>query len=132
MSASALRRITLICALAAAIALPALAIANDADVRRLGQCTKSAYSKIKLSPENGRIEVEFEVDASRVGQTWRVVLRRNGNVVLRTRRITRGPSGSFEVRRVVDNRRGAPDTVSGRAVAPATTQVCRAAATFPS
>ena len=100
MVANVLRRLTLICALAAAAALPALALANDADVRRLGQCTKSAFSKIKLSPENGRIEVEFEVDASRVGQAWRVVIRRNGKVDVRTRATTRRPSGSFTVRRV--------------------------------
>lgn len=129
MVADVLRRLTLICALAAAAALPALALANDADVRRLGQCTKSAFSKIKLSPENGRIEVEFEVDANRVGQTWQVVIRRNGNVAARTPATTRRPSGSFEVRRVLDNRRGAPDTISARAVSP-TEQVCRAAATI--
>ena len=57
MPTNLLRRITLICALAAAVALPALATANDADVRRIGQCTTSAFSKIKLSPENGRIEI---------------------------------------------------------------------------
>lgn len=124
-----LRRLTLICALAAAVALPALAFANDRDVRRIGQCTKSAFSKIKLSPENGRIEAEFEVDASRAGQTWRVVIRRNGNVVTRTRGTTGQRSGSFTVRRVYDNRRGAPDTIHARAVSP-TTQVCRAAATL--
>ena len=125
-----LRRLTLICALAAAAALPALAFANDSDVRRLGQCTKSAFSKIKLSPENGQIEVEFEVDASRIGQTWRVVIRRNGKVNFRTRATTRRPSGSFTVRRVLDNRRGAPDNVNARAVSP-TEQICRAAATLP-
>ena len=132
MATNLLRRITLICALAAAVALPALALANDRDVRRLGQCTKSAFSKIKLSPENGRIEVEFEVDANRMGQMWRVVIRRNGKVRVRTSATTRRPSGSFTVRRVFDNRRGAPDNINARAEAPATNQVCRAAATLPS
>ena len=131
MVANVLRRLTLICALAAAAALPALAFANDRDVQRLGQCTNSASSKIKLSPENGRIEVAFEVDANRVGQSWRVVIRRNGKVNVRTRRITRRPSGSFTVRRSLDTRRGAPDTVSARAVS-TTSQLCRAAATLPS
>ena len=129
MVANVLRRLTLIFALAAAAALPALAFANDRDVSRLGQCTKSAFSKIKLSPENGRIEVEFEVDANRIGQSWRVVIRRNGKVNFRTRRITRRPSGSFTVRRELDNRRGAPDFVHARAVS-TTEQVCRAAATL--
>ena len=129
MVANVIKRLTLICALAAAAALPTLALASDGDVGRLGQCTKSAFSKIKLSPENGRIEVEFEVDANRNGQTWRVVIRRNGNVVARTQATTRRPSGSFEIRRVLDNRRGAPDTIHARAVS-STSQVCRAAATI--
>jgi len=126
MVASMLKRLALIPALAIVAAIPAFALANDADVRRLGQCTKSAYSKIKLSPENGRIEAEFEVDANRQGQTWRVVIRRNGNVAVRPRATTRRPSGSFEVRRVVGNRRGT-DNISARAVSPSN-QVCRAAA----
>ena len=130
MAANVLRRFTLICALAAIAVLPALAFANDRDVRRLGQCTKSAYSTIKLSPKNGRIEVVLAVNASRSGQLWRIVIRRNGNIVTRTRKTTRDPSSSFKVRRVYDNRRGAPDNINARAVAPATNQVCRAAATL--
>ena len=64
-----------------------------------GTCTANSSAKIKLSPENGRIETEFEVDQNRNGVTWNVVLRRNGNVVVRTTATTRAPSGSFELRR---------------------------------
>jgi len=125
-----LQRLGLICAIGAAalVAIPATS-AKDGDVLVRGTCTKASSSKLKLSEEDGRIEVEFEVDANRIGQSWRVVIRRNGKVNFRTRRITRRPSGSFTVRRELDNRRGAPDFVHARAVS-TTEQVCRAAATL--
>jgi hypothetical protein len=107
---------------------PAAALAKDGDVERNGTCTGNATAKIKLSPENGRIETEFEVDQNRNGVTWGVVLRRNGNVVVRTTATTRPPSGSFEVRRVLGNSPG-PDTISARATSPGG-QVCTARATI--
>jgi len=84
----------------AVVAAPA-AIAKDGDVLVRGTCTKSATAKLKLSPENGRLEVELEVDQNRNGVPWKVTLRRNGALVAATTAVTRGPSGSFEVRRVI-------------------------------
>jgi len=80
--------------------------AKDGNVSVRGVCTGPSTSKLKLSDEDGRIEVEFEVDQNRNGRTWAVVLRRNGVVLRRVTRVTRGPSGSFEARFVVANRRG--------------------------
>ena len=116
--------------LAAALAAiaPAAALANNADVKRGGTCSASSSAKIKLSPDNGRIETEFEVDQNRNGVTWRVALRRNGNVVVRTKATTHGPSGSFEVRRRLVNGSG-PDTISARAKSPSG-EVCTARATI--
>jgi hypothetical protein len=98
----------LVLAFAAAVlaALPASA-KDGRDVRVAGACTASSTSKLKLSPENGRIEVEFEVDQNRNGVVWRVALYRNGVRVTSTTATTRGPSGSFEARRVI-SRAGAP------------------------
>ena len=100
---------TVVAAAVGALALAAVpaAGAKEGDVLVRGNCTGASSSKIKLSPENGRIEVEFEVDQNRVGQRWRVVLRQNGTVVRRVTRVTRGPSGSFEARFVRPNRAGA-------------------------
>ncbi|MCB0872902.1 MAG: hypothetical protein H6531_08870 [Actinobacteria bacterium] len=114
--------------IAAAVALPSVAAAKSGDVRRAGTCNTSATSKLKLSPENGRIEVEFEVDQNRRGVRWRVVVTRNGARVFRGVRVTGGPSGSFTVRRVIGNRPGR-DRVVARAVNPAG-KVCRAVAVF--
>jgi hypothetical protein len=119
--------ISLAVAAVAAVA-PAAALSKDGDVRRVGTCTGNATTKIKLSPENGRIETEFEVDQNRNGVTWRVVIRRNGNVAVRTTATTRPPSGSFEVRRLLANGPG-PDTIAARATSPGG-QVCTARATI--
>ena len=90
---------TAIAATAALAAVPA-ASAKDGDVRIAGRCTGATTSKLKLSEEDGRVEVEFEVDQNRNGVAWNVVLRRNGAVVRRAVRVTRAPSGSFELRTV--------------------------------
>ena len=65
-----------------------------------------ATPKLKLSEEDGGIEVEFEVDQNRNGVRWTVTLFRNGTQVARRVRVTRGPSGSFEARFVTANRPG--------------------------
>ena len=120
-------------AVAALIVLPAAlaavpaAPAKDGDVRRAGRCTAASTAKIKLSEENGRIEVEFEVDQNRVGVRWNVVLRKNGAVIRRASRVTRAPSGSFELRALTANRAG-PERIT--AVATRARERCSAAATF--
>jgi hypothetical protein len=114
--------------LIALVPLVATATANDSDVRRAGNCTGNTSAKIKLSPENGRIETEFEVDQNRTGVTWKVVLRRNGKVAARTQATTRGPSGSFELRRVLADGQGT-DSISARAVSPSG-EVCTAQASI--
>nr|MBA2740802.1 hypothetical protein [Actinomycetota bacterium] len=50
-----------------AVAATPVASAKRGDVLAVGSCAKSTTSKIKLSEENGRIEVEFEVDQNRTG-----------------------------------------------------------------
>ena len=86
----------------AALAVAPLASAKGGNpVRVRGVCTQSSTAKLKLSNENGRIEVDFEVDQNRNGIPWKVTLRRNGSIVATTKATTRAPSGSFTVRRVI-------------------------------
>lgn len=59
-----------------------------------------------MKPDNGRLEVEAEIDSNVVGQTWRWRLSRNGSVSAKGRKATRGPSGSFDVERRMANRAG--------------------------
>ena len=111
----------------ALLALGSPAFAKDGDVLVRGTCTGQSASKLKLSAENGRIEVEFEVDQNRNGVRWNVVLTRNGARVAQLARVTRSPSGSFEARRVIANSAGA-DVV--RATAHRAGETCSARATF--
>ena len=115
--------------LLAAIALPAPAFANDGDVIRRGGCTSGADWKLKASPEDGRIEVEAEVDSSVNGQDWKWRMLHNGSVTARGKATTSGPSGSFEVRRVVVNLKG-EDVLKFRARNPASGEKCSGSLTF--
>lgn len=119
-------------ALAASLALvvPAgIAAAGDRDVIREGSCSDSSDWKLKLSPEDGRIEAEFEVDQNVTGDRWRVKIRHDGELAYRGRHRTAGPSGSFEVRIVEDDLSG-PDRFRARARNLSTGEVCVGRATF--
>jgi hypothetical protein len=106
-----------------AFALPASA--GDREEIRRGSCSGSTDWKIKASPDDGKIEVEAEIDSNVNGQTWRWVLRHDGTVADRGRKETRAPSGSFEVERKVANHDGT-DRFRFRAVNPDTDEVCLA------
>ena len=116
--------------LTAAVAVPALpAAANEDDVIRRGSCSGSTDWEVKASPEDGRIEVEGEIDSNRNGQSWRWRLLHNGSLSDRGSRTTRAPSGSFEVRRVVVNLRGT-DKLVFRAMNPTSGETCRGVVNF--
>jgi hypothetical protein len=97
--------------------------AKDGDVRVAGTCNKNATTKIKLGLRDGRIETETEVDSNRNGQTWSVRMRQNGVLVLNTTAVTKAPSGSFSVRKVLANKAGT-DTVTTVSRNAATGQTC--------
>lgn len=105
------------------------ALASDGDVVKRAGCSGGSTAKLKLSHEDGGIEIEFEVDQNRSGVPWRVLISRPGGAeIFAGRRVTRPPSGSFEVRRVTANRPGA-DTIRARAVSPGG-EVCRVVASM--
>ncbi len=116
--------------LAVAVAVPALpAAANDGDVTRRGDCSGRTDWKLKASEQDSRIEVEGEIDSNRNGQTWRWRLLHNGSLSDRGTKVTRAPSGSFEVRRVVVDLRGT-DKLVFRATNPASGETCRGVVNF--
>lgn len=103
------------------------ALAGDGDVERRARCSMGSLVTLDLSPEDGRVEIEIEVDENRAGSRWSVVANRNGRRVLSRTAVTRPPSGSFGVRRVVS--RGGPRTrVVAVARRASTGEVCRVAA----
>ncbi len=113
--------------LALAGAVPAFA--NDADVIKRGSCSGAADWKLKASPEDGRIEVEGEVDTNVAGHAWRWRILHNGNVSARGTATTNASSGSFSVRRVLVNAAGT-DSIGWRARNPKTGQTCRGGLQF--
>jgi hypothetical protein len=105
------------------------ALANDADVIREGNCSGASDWKLKLSPENGKIEVEYEVDQNRNGQQWRVRILKNTNLIFSGTRTTQAPSGSFELRLVTANTAGTDNFVA-RATNVNSGETCRGTASF--
>ena len=85
-------------------ATPASAHSDDDDrVIVTGACSGGADWKLKVKTDDGRLEVEGEVDSNTVGQRWRWAIRHNGSVSDRGSATTTGRSGSFSVeRKIVD------------------------------
>ena len=104
-------------------ATPASARGGDDDrVIRTGSCSAGAGWKLKVKTDDGRLEVEGEIDSNVAGQQWRWTIGHNGSVSDRGTATTTARSGSFEVeRRVVDL--AGTDAITFRAVRDG--QVCR-------
>jgi hypothetical protein len=110
-----LMRVAVVGVLVFAVTGTTNAFAKDGDVIRRGSCSGSTDWKLKLSPDNGKIEVEYEVDSNHVGQHWRVKLFENGNRIFKGTKTTQGASGSFTVRTLARNTAGS-DSFRARAV----------------
>jgi hypothetical protein len=95
---------------------------DDDRVIKTGSCTGSADWKLKVKTDDGRLEVEGEIDSNRTGQRWAWTISHNGSVSARGASRTTARSGSFEVERKIVNLQGA-DRVAFRAVHAG--QVCR-------
>jgi hypothetical protein len=92
-----------------------------------GTCTGGSSAKLKVKPDDGRLETEFEVDQNRNGVTWKVTLRRHGSRAVTVNATTKAPSGSFSVeRRLPDG--GGSDKITARATSPSG-EVCTATVT---
>ncbi len=112
-------------ALSGLVAAPAHASGGDDANQRSGSCSGSTDWKIKAKADDGRIEVEAEIDSNKVGQTWTWKLKDNGDVVAKGSSMTSGPSGSFSVERKPGNKSGTDNFVF-RAVNAGSGEVCRA------
>ena len=111
-------------AAAAPVAVSGTATAGDDDVVRRGSCSGSTDWKLKAKHDDGRLEVEGEVDSNRNGQDWRWRMIHNGSVSARGWATTHAPSGSFSVERRMVNRSGT-DKIVFKARNPRTGEVCR-------
>lgn len=100
---------------------------NDDRIIKRGACSVASDWKLKVKTDDGRLEVEGEVDSNVNGQTWAWVFRDNGTVVARGTSVTIAPSGSFDVERKIPDLAGT-DRVVFRATHDG--EVCRGAIAF--
>ena len=70
---------------------------GNGDVITRGSCSGRTDWKLKVKPDDGGLELEFEVDSNVNGQSWNVRIKQNGNRIFSGTRVTQGPSGSFEL-----------------------------------
>lgn len=122
------RTLAAVVALGVIAPLPAVMAKNPSGVSVKGTCTGKSTAKLKLKPDNGKIEVEFEVDQNRNGVSWNYTLKRAGVTLASGSKRTAAPSGSFSVNRRVSNAAG-PDTITARATR-SSGEVCTARATL--
>lgn len=102
---------------------------GGAGVRAAGPCSAASDWTLKAKADNGRLQVELEVDSNRVGQRWSWRLSDNGAQVARGMSTTTAPSGSFSVARGIPNTAG-KDVISFTARQAATGETCRGAASL--
>lgn len=112
-------RLAIVALLASSVsAMGAPAHADDADdgnrIANSGSCSNGARWTIKAKPDDGRLEVEAEIDTNVAGQSWGWVLQHNGSVSARGTSRTTARSGSFQVERRAVNAAGV-DTFRFRA-----------------
>jgi hypothetical protein len=101
---------------------------NRDEKRVTGTCTDGSTVKLKAKRDDGRLEVEFEVDQNRNGVRWQVRARRDGKLVIKTSAVTQAPSGSFSVERKIADPAGS-NRIKARATSPSG-EVCKAALTI--
>jgi len=109
-----------------AAAPAAMAQGGGSRVSRQGSCSGGADWKLSLKPDDGRIQLELEVEHARPGQTWAVRITDNGQQVFQGSR-TANSLHQFAVKKLIANRAG-QDAVKATARNNATGQVCNASA----
>ena len=87
---------------------------DDDRVIKTGSCSDGSEWKLKVKTDDGRLEVEGEVDTNQSGQTWAWRIKDNGSVAAKGSATTGGRSGSFSVERKIADQAGT-DTVTFRA-----------------
>ena len=105
-----------------ALAGPAATLASG--VVRSGNCSAGSVYTLQAEHDNGRIQVELEVETNRSGQAWYVRFWDNG-VRVYAGRVATQADGTLTVDRSIANRPGV-DHIKARATNPATGEVCQA------
>jgi len=83
-----MRKLSLLIATALLLTPAASAKDGDGRVERSGSCSGASNWELTVKPDDGRLEVEFDVDQNRNGVQWHVVLKLNGDKVRQGTRTT--------------------------------------------
>jgi len=114
---------SIVLVLGAATSSPAAASGGGREVERRGNCSQNTDWRLKAKADNGRLQVEAEIDSNVNGQVWTWRILHNGGVSARGKATTQPPSGSFEVRRLLINAAGT-DNISIRSSNSKTGETC--------
>jgi hypothetical protein len=76
-----------------------------------GTCATGTW-KLKAKPDDGRLEIEYQLDTNRNGQAWTVKITDNTHQVFAGTRTTKAPSGSFSINILPVNRAGTDHLVA--------------------
>ena len=96
---------TVAASVAVGVATPA-AYAKGGDAVRSSKACSTGTLKLKAKHDDGRIEVEAEVDTNRNGQRWAVRILDNNVTAWKGARTTHAPSGSFSIEKRIANKAG--------------------------
>jgi hypothetical protein len=107
------------------VAMPAAA-ASEREKR--GQCTGTSDWELELEREHGRIEINLDVDTTRVNRQWRVRMKHDGKLFLNTLRRTDGDR-DIEIERHRNDTAGS-DKIWFKAVDQVNGEVCKGMVTI--
>ncbi len=97
---SAVRRLTATVATASVLALPAVALsASPAAAAQNQKSCAGALVKLQVERDDGRHEVEVDIDNGQRGERWRVRIFQNGNRFFNDVRTVRGDDNDIEIDR---------------------------------
>lgn len=82
--------------------------------RTVVACSAGSTATLKASRDDGRVEVEWEVDQNTAGERWSWSIGRGGRTLASGVATTESPSGSFSVERRVRKQAGR-DVITARA-----------------
>ncbi len=121
--------LTLAAGIGITAAIPAQASGGGQVVEDRGSCSGHSDWKLKAKADDGRLEVEAEVESNVNGQVWDWKIKDNGMLAATGSSTTTAPSGSFEVNRRIANRAGT-DKITFKATNPDTGETCRGTVRF--
>jgi hypothetical protein len=104
------------------------ALAGDDEVRREGSCSGRTDWEMRVKGDDGAFRVRWRADSRIPGQTWRLRLFQDGELIAASTRTTNRDGEATVDLRGVDDRAGT-DRFTGKARNPNTGETCSGRAT---